>query len=136
MTKKNNLLIQTSGKRKTAVARAVLKKGKGRVLINNTTIELFKPAFYALRIKEPMILADKVANEVDISVRVSGGGFSSQADAIRIAISKALVEHSPSLKQLFLDYDRAMLVSDVRFKEVSKPNSQGQARSKRQKSYR
>ncbi len=135
MTKKNNL-IQTSGKRKTAIARAVLKNGKGRVLINNISIDFFKPAFYALRIKEPMILADNVANEVDISIKVSGGGFSSQADAIRIAISKALVEYNPALKQVFLDYDRTMLVSDVRFKESSKPNSQGQARSKRQKSYR
>ncbi len=135
MTKKNDL-IQTSGKRKTAVARATLKKGKGRLIVNSTPIELFKPEFYALRIKEPMILAGNVANEVDINVSVFGGGFSSQTDAVRIAISKALVKHKPNLKQVFLDYDRAMLVSDVRFKEVSKPNSQGQARSKRQKSYR
>ncbi len=135
MSKKTDI-IQSSGKRKTAVARAVLKKGKGNLIINKTKIELFKPTLYALRIKEPLILSGNVANEVDIKVKVFGGGFSSQTDAIRIAISRALVEYKPSLKQVFLDYDRAMLVSDVRYKEASKPNSQGQARAKRQKSYR
>lgn len=135
MTKKTNI-IQASGKRKTAIARVTLRKGKGSLVINNTPIELYKPEIYALRLKEPLILAGNVANEVNIKVNVRGGGFSSQTDAARVAISKALVEYRPALKQIFLDYDRAMLVPDVRFKEVSKPNSQGQARSKRQKSYR
>jgi small subunit ribosomal protein S9 len=130
------MMINKSGKRKTSVARATLKKGKGRVIINNSQLELYKPALYSLRIKEPLILAGKISNEVDIKVNVFGGGYSSQADAIRIAISKALVEYKPALKEMFLDYDRAMLVSDVRTKESTKPNSQGSARSKRQKSYR
>jgi small subunit ribosomal protein S9 len=135
MTKKINI-IQVSGKRKTAIARATLRKGKGRVMVNNVPIELYKPEIYSLRIKEPLILSGAISTEVDIKVNVRGGGFSSQSDAVRIAISKALVEYKPTLKQVFLDYDRAMLVPDVRFKEASKPNSQGQARSKRQKSYR
>jgi small subunit ribosomal protein S9 len=129
-------IIQSSGKRKTAVARATLKKGNGQVIINNTSISLFKPEIYALRVKEPLILAGNTANEVNIKITVKGGGISSQTDAIRIAISKALAEYKSTLKQIFLDYDRAMLVSDVRFKETSKPNGQGKARSKRQKSYR
>jgi small subunit ribosomal protein S9 len=135
MTKKVEL-IQSSGKRKTAIARAVLRKGKGRLIINKTPIELYQPEIYALRIKEPLILSGNVANEIDIKISVKGGGYSSQSDAIRIAISRALVEYRPSLKQVFLDYDRAMIVTDVRTKEATKPNSQGMARSKRQKSYR
>ncbi len=136
MTKKTTKVIQTSGKRKTAIARATLKKGKGVLIINNTPIELYKPKISALRLQEPLILAGNVANEVNIKVNIHGGGFSSQTDAARVAISKALVEYKPALKQIFLDYDRAMLVPDVRFKESTKPNSQGKARSKRQKSYR
>jgi len=135
MTKKSDI-IQASGKRKTAIARATLRKGKGRLTINKTPIELFKPEVYGLRIKEPLILAGNVANEVDIKVDVKGGGFSSQTDAIRVAIANALVEYRPSLKDVYLDYDRAMIIPDVRTKEVSKPNSHGQARAKRQKSYR
>jgi len=137
MTKKTSKdIINTSGKRKTSVARATLKKGSGNIIINNASLELYKPQLYSLRIKEPLILAEDVAKNVDIKINVFGGGFSSQADAIRIAISNALVEFKPSLKQVFLDYDRAMLISDVRYKESTKPNSQGSARSKRQKSYR
>ncbi len=128
--------IQTSGSRKTAVARATLKPGKGRLLINNNSLENFGTPLARERIAEPLILAGKIKDEVDISVRVHGGGVSSQADAIRLAIGRALSEHKPALKQVFLDYDRTLLVADVRFKEVSKPNSHGKARAKRQKSYR
>jgi small subunit ribosomal protein S9 len=131
-----NQIIQTSGKRKTAVARATLRKGTGKLMINKIPIENYQPELYALRLKEPLILAGDAAKKVNIKVSVQGGGFSSQTDAARIAIAKALTELKPNLKEVFIDYDRSMLVSDVRFKEVSKPNSQGQARSKRQKSYR
>jgi len=129
-------IIQSSGKRKTAIARAKLTKGKGNVIINKTPLSLFKPEIYALRIKEPLIIAGETANQVNLKISVQGGGISSQTDAIRIAISNALAEFKPALKQVFLDYDRAMLVSDVRLKETKKPNSQGNARAKRQKSYR
>lgn len=128
--------IQASGSRKTAVARATLKTGKGRLLINNDSLENFGTPLARERISEPLILAGKTKEEVDINVRVHGGGVSSQADAIRLAIARALSEHAPALKQVFLDYDRTLLVADVRRKEVSKPNSHGKARAKRQKSYR
>ncbi len=135
MIKKTDV-IHTSGKRKTAVARATLKQGTGKVFINKCLLQNVKPKLYALRIKEPLILSGELADKIDLNVNVFGGGFSSRADASRIAISNALVEFKPALKQIFLDYDRAMLISDVRARESSKPNSQGSARSKRQKSYR
>lgn len=131
-----NKIIQASGRRKTAVARAILKEGKGRLIINNKPIDLFEPELYALRIKEPLILAGKIADKVDIKIKVQGGGFSSQTDAIRVAIANAMIKYKDSLKDLYLDYDRPMVVSDARTKEVTKPNTQGSARSKRQKSYR
>ena len=128
----------SSGKRKKAIARATLRPGKGIVKINNLNLENYGPKLSQLKIKEPLILAGDAADKVDINVRVSGGGISSQAGASRLAIAKGLVEFlkNDKLKQEFLSYDRSLLVADVRRKEPAKPNRHGQARSKVQKSYR
>lgn len=128
--------ITTHGKRKRAIARAVLKPGKGIVIINDADLENYEPQIFRLKIKEPLILAGDIANQVDIRVNAIGGGISSQTNAIRLAIGKALAEYSPRLKKVFLDYDRQLMVADVRRKESAKPNRHGQARAKRQKSYR
>ncbi len=128
--------IHVSGKRKLAVARATLKKGSGKLFINGFSLENFGNPLARERIREPLILAGPVANQVDIFVNVVGGGVSGQADAVRLAIARALAEYSAPLKDVFLDYDRTLLVADVRYKESAKPNSHGQARAKRQKSYR
>ena len=128
--------IQTSGTRKKAVARAVLTEGTGRLTINGKDIENFTPYYLKLKILEPIRLADKVAEKVDIKIRVEGGGISGQAEAIRLVIGKALAEYKKPLREVFLDYDRNLLVADVRLKEPRKPNTHGKARSKRQKSYR
>ena len=130
--------INASGKRKTAIARASLRQGSGLIRINNVPVDFIRPKISRLKLREPLILAGDVANKVDIDVNVVGGGMSSQAEAARLAIAKALVDFtkSDSLKEVFLDYDRNLLVADVRFKEPAKPNRHGQARSKIQKSYR
>ncbi len=129
-------VIHTSGKRKRAVARATLKPGSGVVKINNFSIDNYQPAMYRMRIREPLILAGETAFKVDISVNVRGGGYNSQADAVRLAISRALAAYNPELESVFNAYDRHLLVADVRRKEPAKPNRHGQARAKRQKSYR
>lgn len=131
-------IIHTSGKRKRAIARATLKNGRGRIRINNQLLETIQPKSLRLKIEEPLILAGGLSEKVDISVRVAGGGTSSQTDAARLAIARALVEHSKSaeLKECFESYDRQLLVADVRRKESAKPNRHGQARAKHQKSYR
>lgn len=131
-------IVNTSGKRKTAVARATLREGKGNIRINSLSIDVYEPRLYRLKLREPLLLAKELMDKVDIEVNVQGGGISSQADASRLAIAKALYEYSKSekLKELFLKYDRSLLVADVRRKECSKPNRHGQARAKRQKSYR
>jgi len=129
-------IINTHGKRKRAVARATLKRGTGIIKINDVELDNYQPRMYRLRIREPLLLAGEIANQVDIRVNVRGGGIASQTDATRLAIAKALAEHSPKLKKVFLEYDRQLLVADVRRKEVSKPGRHGKARAKRQKSYR
>jgi small subunit ribosomal protein S9 len=129
-------VIVKSGKRKTAIAKATLKEGSGKIRVNHIPVEQYEPRFYRLRLQEPLMLADDVIGKVDMEVTVSGGGSMGQADAARLAIARALSEYSPKLKQIFLNYDRQLLVADVRYKETHKPNRHGGARGKKQKSYR
>ena len=130
-------VVNTSGKRKTAIAKATVIKGVGRVRINQKPVELYEPAIARWKIMEPLRIAEHHVATVDINIEVSGGGFMSQANAVRTAIAKGLVEYTgdPALRLSFLGFDRALLVSDSRFKESKKPLGRG-ARKKRQKSYR
>ncbi len=130
--------LHTSGKRKRAIARATVKPGSGLIRINNIPLDFVQPKTSRLKLREPLILAGDVANKVDIDIDVYGGGITSQAEASRLTIAKALVNYTKSdkLKEIFLNYDRNLLVADVRRKEPAKPNRHGQARSHVQKSYR
>jgi small subunit ribosomal protein S9 len=124
-------IAHASGKRKTAVARATIKPGKGKVRINNIPLEIHTPELARLKILEPLKILGDRSNAVDIDLNVIGGGIMGQADASRTAIAKALVDffEDDSLKKIFVHYDRTLLVSD------KKPMGRG-ARKKRQKSYR
>jgi small subunit ribosomal protein S9 len=130
-------LINTSGKRKSAIARATVKSGKGRVRVNRKPIELVEPEVARLKMMEPLVLAREKAQKVDISVNVKGGGFMGQADSVRTAIARGLVEYfgEEELKDRYLKYDRALLVNDPRRHLPKTPLGRG-ARKKRQKSYR
>lgn len=128
-------IINTSGKRKRAIARATLSPGKGVVRVNSFLLETLEPEMLRLRIEEPLILAGDVAKKVDISVIINHGGITGQANAARLAIGRALVKFDSKLEKVFLNYDRQLLVADVRRKEAAKPND-SKARAKRQKSYR
>ncbi len=130
-------IVNTSGKRKTAIARATVQKGKGLIRINKKPVEIYEPEIAKWKILEPIRLAEKHIDKVNIDVDVAGGGFMSQANAVRTAIARGLVEFTadPSLKLTFLDHDRSLLVNDSRRKESKKPLGRG-ARKKRQKSYR
>ena len=125
-----------TGKRKSAIARASIKKGTGKITINNLNLSIYEPEILRLRIQEPLILAGSMVNKYDISLNVAGGGIMSQATALRLTLARCLIDVEPKLKEVFLNYDRLLLVADIRRKESSKPNSQGNARAKRQKSYR
>ncbi|MBI2108424.1 30S ribosomal protein S9 [Candidatus Woesearchaeota archaeon] len=130
--------VNTSGQRKRSVARATIREGTGMVRVNKVPLSVFNPKIARLKIIEPMLLAGDLAGKVDIDINVNGGGYNSQAEASRVALANAMVEFSKStkLKEVFLEYDRNFLVSDVRYKETHKPNRHGKARSKVQKSYR
>ena len=128
-------IIHSQGKRKRAIAQATLFPGKGKIIINHQLLDSFGSEFVRMRIQEPLVLAEDIAQAIDVKVHVLGGGINGQADAVRLAIARALVEYEPKLKKTFYDYDRLLLVADVRRKEARKPND-SKARAKRQKSYR
>ena len=136
--KSDKKIINTAGKRKQAIARATLKPGKGTVYINHLPLDYFQPKFARLKLREPFILAGDLANNINVKVKVRGGGITGQTEAARLAIARGLVAYhnSDELKNRFLEYDRHLLVADVRRNEPAKPNRHGKPRQKVQKSYR
>jgi small subunit ribosomal protein S9 len=128
--------IHDSGKRKRAVARATLRPGKGKIRINKILLTNYQPKISRMKIQEPLVLAGETANKVDIDVNVFGGGTNSQAEASRLVVARVLAAFDKKLEKPFADYDRHLLVADVRLKETHKPNRHGKARAKEQKSYR
>ncbi|MHB8119595.1 MAG: 30S ribosomal protein S9 [Methanothrix sp.] len=130
-------IINTSGKKKTATARATLKDGKGVVRINKVPLEIYEPRLARLKIQEPVQIAGDLIKTMNIDVVVAGGGTMGQTDAVRTAIAKGIVEWTgdTGLKEAFSEYDRNLLVNDHRHKERKKFGGLG-ARSKYQKSYR
>jgi len=131
-------VLVVSGKRKTAIARAVVKPGIGRIRINKTPIEIFEPEIAREKIMEPLIRAGyEIWKQLDIDIKVSGGGYMGQAEAARMAIANALLKWTKSahLRTVFAEYDRTMVVGDPRRKEPKKFGGPG-ARARDQKSYR
>ncbi len=130
-------LVLTTGKRKTAIARAVIKSGKGRVLINKFALGVYGNEFVRAKIAEPIVLVGDRKADMDISVHVTGGGFMGQADAARTAIARGIAEwtRSSEVRRLLGSYDRSMLAGDFRRSEPKKFGGPG-ARRRKQKSYR
>lgn len=145
-------IVISTGKRKTAVATAVVRSGNGKVRVNGVPIELYhiEPARWKMML--PLLLAGyKIRELVDIDVRVKGGGFMGQAHAVAIAIARGLVEYfrcegssdecermneiSKSLEAIFGEYDRSLLAGDPRRTEPEK-YMRYSARRRWQKSYR
>ncbi|HOI58351.1 30S ribosomal protein S9 [Methanoculleus sp.] len=130
-------IINTSGKRKTAIARATLKPGNGRIRINSVPLEIYGTELTRMKIAEPLLLVPNALDGVDAAIDVAGGGTMGQAEAVRTALARGIVEwhNDPQIKDVFLAYDRTLLVNDSRQKETKKPHGPG-ARARFQKSYR
>ena len=131
------MVTNTSGKKKTAVARATVREGEGRVRINSQPVELVEPEISRLKMLEPFRIAGDVREGLDIEVSVDGGGISGQADAVRTAIARGIVRHTndAELRDAFMEFDRSLLVNDVRQSEPKKWGGPG-ARARYQTSYR
>ena len=137
---KKQKIFTLSGKRKTAIAKATIQEGNGKVTINNKLLHSFN-SFQQLSLKEPLILAEEILGDalksVKIEIIIHGGGSEGQIEAARLALARVLVAwfKEAGLKNKFLKYDRMLLVADTRRKEMRKPND-SKARAARQKSYR
>jgi small subunit ribosomal protein S9 len=130
-------VVNTSGKRKTAIARATLRTGKGVVRVNSVPLDIYGNELARLKISEPLLMVPHALDGIDVAIDVSGGGMMGQAEAVRTALARGILKwhNDPQLKDVFLAYDRTLLVNDSRQKESKKPHGRG-ARKKFQKSYR
>lgn len=131
-------IVIATGKRKTSIARAIIKPGEGRIWINGVPLEIWPIELARLKMYEPLVLVGDLWRQVDIKVNVKGGGYMSQADAVRMAIARGLLKYAgenPELKRILNDYDRYMLSGDPRRTEPEK-YMRYSARRRWQKSYR
>ena len=136
MSEKKKVMI-ISGKRKTAVAKAVLRSGAVKITFNNYPLNLVNPETARMKLMEPLLVAGEKAKNIDIKIKAQGGGVISQAEAARIAIARGLIRWTKSaqLKRALRNQDRAMLAGDPRRAE-SKKFGGPSARTRKQKSYR
>ena len=126
-------VINALGRRKTAVARVYMSKGKGKISINKKEMADFFPIdVLQAKVNQPFVLTDTVG-KYDIKVNVAGGGINGQAEAIRLGISRALVEVSADYKPLLKV--EGLMTRDPRMVERKKPG-QPKARKKFQFSKR
>ncbi len=110
--------IQATGKRKTSVARVILTKGGGDFKVNRRELAEYFPRSFHQTIARQSLVTSGYDGQVDITVRVHGGGISGQADAVRHGIARALVEADPELRGELKR--RGMLTRDARAKERRK----------------
>ena len=133
------MVVHTSGKRKTAKARATVKEGSGTIRVNSKPLDVLEESMKRM-IEEPLRIAGEgVYSDLQIQVDTEGGGKNGQAEAARMAVARGLVEFTDDeeLEKEFLEYDRNMLVEDSRRTETRKPSQSSKgARHKQQKSYR
>ncbi|KAI3438307.1 hypothetical protein D9Q98_000741 [Chlorella vulgaris] len=137
--------VQCFGRKKNAVAVAFVKRGKGEIRLNGSPLDLIQPETMRWKVFEPVLLLGKQRfSNVDIRIRVKGGGQVSQIYAIRQAIAKGIVafyqkyvdeQSKNEIKDILLTYDRTLLVADPRRCEPKKFGGPG-ARARFQKSYR
>jgi len=126
-------VINALGRRKTAVARVYLSKGTGTILVNKKDVNTVFPIdVLQAKINQPFILTNTVG-QYDVKINVNGGGINGQAEAIRLGISRALVELEAENKPLLKV--EGLMTRDPRMVERKKPG-QPKARKKFQFSKR
>lgn len=126
-------VVNTIGRRKSAVARIYIVEGKGNITVNKRDFSKFFPTKQLHnRIMEPLVLVE-LTNKYDIKANLKGGGVNGQADALRLAIARALVKIDPELRPALRS--NGYLTRDPRQVERKKPGQPG-ARKKFQFSKR
>lgn len=112
-------IINTSGRRKTAVARIYMKAGNGNIMVNGRSYkEYFPTGTLQYLVEQPFFILNQDI-KYDIKVNLTGGGITGQAEALRLAISKALCEINPEYRHELKD--EGLLRRDPRMVERKKP---------------
>lgn len=126
-------VINTIGRRKTAVARIYMQKGKGNVVVNDKDYKVYFPiSTLQYKIQQPFMITE-TTDTYDVKINVDGGGINGQVEAIRLAISRALVEVNEEFKPALKA--KGLMTRDPRMVERKKPG-QKKARKKFQFSKR
>ena len=126
-------IIHTIGRRKTSVARLFVSEGKGEITVNSKNYtEFFPTATLQYKIIQPLVLTENESN-YDLKVTVKGGGFNGQAEAVRLAISRALCKIDEENRVVLKS--EGLLTRDPRMVERKK-YGQKKARKKHQFSKR
>ena len=111
--------INTVGRRKAAVARIYLNEGKGQITVNQKDYKEYFPEERLQYVVEQPIKIAEVEGKYDIKVNLDGGGFKGQAEALRLAISRALIKIDPEMKPALKS--NGLLTRDPREVERKKP---------------
>ncbi len=111
--------VNAVGRRKAAVARVILKEGNGNITINKRDLQTYFPSsILQFIVKQPLAVLD-VLEKYDIHVNLDGGGYKGQAEALRLAIARALVKINPDDKALLRKH--GFMTRDPRAVERKKP---------------
>lgn len=116
-------MIHTIGRRKAAVARVIMNEGKGQITINKRDLTDYFPIFQLQHIVTQPLNVLEVAGKYDIRVNLDGGGIKGQAEALRLAIARALVQVDPECKKTLRA--SGFLTRDPRVVERKKPGQPG-----------
>ena len=112
-------VTNTSGRRKTAVARIYLTEGDGKITVNGKDYTVYFPTLPLQYIVNQAFLVAEVSGQYDVKVNVAGGGIKGQAEAVRLAIAKAIVELDPIRKPSLRA--KGLMTRDNRMVERKKP---------------
>lgn len=116
-------MINATGRRKTAVARVFIKEGSGKITVNKRDVnEYFTTTTLQHTVRQPLD-ATQTGEKFDLQVNLDGGGYKGQAEALRMAIARALVKFNPEFKKTLKD--QGMLTRDSRMVERKKPGQPG-----------
>lgn len=126
-------VISATGRRKSSIARVYLSEGSGKILVNNREyVSYFTIPHHQYMVKQPFVLTES-ESKFDVRVRLIGGGVRGQAEATRLAVSRALIKSDPEYRSVLKS--NGLLTRDPREVERKKPGQRG-ARKKFQFSKR
>jgi len=119
-------VINATGRRKTAVARVYLKEGTGQVTVNKRDVKEYFPTSVLQYTVKQAFEVTQTEDKFDINVNLDGGGYKGQAEALRMAIARALVKLNPEFRKALKD--KGLLRRDPRMVERKKPGQPGARR--------